>query len=308
MIGDREWREELAGMDPEALKNKDNLSFLAGFLVLGGELSIGRNPKVTVSFRNTDSAILAVNCLWALYAYRPELSIDGGKERKRSRGVSLELPTAVGKKLLVDCKMLKTDEEGNEIYTLGFGSMRWVKDCRYLAALALEAGRLYTSGEEYRFDLSLSVGDRRIAELESMLAPVRFGVTQSEETTRLSIRREAVADFFTLVGATKCSLEVTEYYLERNINRSLTREMNCRINNMDKSYAAATEQLWAIEKLKEKGEYQRLPPEVQLVGDMRLKERYASLRDIAKQLGLNATAVYRRMSAITSAAEKYKGE
>ena len=309
MISEQELREELFGVDPAAVKKKDNLSFLAGFLVLAGELSIGRNPKVTISFRNTDSALFAVECLATLYDYRPELGIGGDKDKKRSRVLHLELPTAVGKRLLTDCHMLKVDDTGAEIYTLGFGSMRWVKDSRYLSALVMESGRLYV-GEEYRLDLALAIGERRIAELESILTGygVRYSLAESREKYRVSIRREAVADFLALIGAAKCSLAVTEYYFERNVNRDLNRTINCSTNNMDKAYTAATNQLWAIRKLQEKGEYICLPAEVQLVGNMRLQYPDVTLQQIADALCLNKTAVYRRMKVITDAAEKYKGE
>jgi len=308
MIEDLELREELLSVEPNALDKKDNLSYLAAFLVLGGELSIGRNPKVSLSFRHTDVAFFAVELLAALYGYRPELGLDGSFAKKRSRQVRFELPLAIGKQLLTDCRMLKV-EDGKEVYTLGFGSMRWVKDNRYLAALTMECGRLY-GGEDYRLDLALSIGGRRQAELTAILAKhdVRYSLSETEEKCRVMVRRDAVSTYLALIGAMRCSLAVTEYYLERNVNCTLNRNINCELNNMDKAYQAATKQLWAIRVLKEKGEYAHLPYEVRQVGDVREQHDRISLQEIADMLSINKTAVYRRMKVITDAAEKYKGE
>ena len=309
MIEDAELREELLSAEAAKLDKKDSLSYLAGFLVLGGELSIGRNPKVSLSFHHTEVAVFAVELLAALYAYRPELGFAGATGKKRSRVVRLELPTAVGKQLLIDCRMLKVGEDGKETYTLGFGSMRWVKDGPYLAALTMECGRLYNV-EGYRLDLSLAFGDRRRNELAAILAKhaVRYGMQGSDEKCRVSVRSEALADYLALLGAMRSSLSVTEYCLERNVNRSLNRNINCELNNMDKAYKAATDQLWAIGILKEKGEYQRLSKEVRQVGDVRASHDRISLKEIADMLGINKTAVYRRMKVITDAASKHKGE
>ena len=308
MIQDADLRTELLSVEPTTLDKKDTLSYLAGFLVLGGELSIGRNPKVSLSFRHTEVAFFAVELLATLYGYRPELGFAGSSGKKRSRLVRFELPTAVGKRLLTDCRMLKV-EDGVETYTLGFGSMRWVKDSSYLSALTMECGRLY-GGEDYRLDLSLSVGGRRQAELTAILAKheVRYSLSESEEKCRLSFRRDAVSHYLALLGAVRCSLAVTEYYLERNVNCTLNRNINCELNNMDKAYQAASKQLWAINVLKEKGEYAHLPREVRAVGDVRAENERISLQEIADILSINKTAVYRRMKVITDAAEKYKGE
>ncbi len=288
-------------------KPEEALSYLAAFLVAGGEVSPGRTPKVTITLRHSQSVLLAEACLDLLYRYRPEITLSAHDKRK-THLFDLELPQSVSARLLDDCRMRKQTANGYT-YSLGTGSMRWVKAGCYCCALYLECGRLY-GGEDYRLDLVIPPSERRRAELEDRLAKleVRYNVLPQEDKFRFSIRRESVATFLAFIGASQAALAVTEYYFERNVNRAVTRSINCSTNNMDKAYKAATNQLWAIGVLKDKGVYNLLPREVRQVGDARLANAQATLQQIADEMGLNKTAVYRRMKAITDAAEKYKGE
>lgn len=308
MITEQELRAELSQISIDPARHDEAVSYLAGFLVVGGELGLGRTTRVCLSLRHTESVFLAYHLLGELYGYRPEIGFAGGGENRKSRAYQVELPTGVGKRLMADCRMLKTDDEGRESYTLG-GSMRWVKDGAYCCALYLEGGRLYT-GEDYRLDLVLPFSEKRQKELEAILThyEVRYSVLPTQDKLRLSMRREAVATFLALIGASTASLAVTEYYFERNVNRSVTRTINCSTSNMDKAYKAATHQLWAIATLKREEQYNLLPREVREVGDARLANPEAPLQAIADALGVNKTAVYRRMKVITDRAARYKGE
>ena len=301
-------REELQSLRPDPKKPEEILSYLAGFLVTGGELGIGGTPKVTIAFRHAQSALLASACLCELYGYHAEIGV-GAASDKRGAVHAIELPATVSRRLLIDTRMLRVDDEAHETYVLGYAAMRWVKARAYCAALYLEAGRLYT-GEDYRLDLVLPQDERRQKELEAMLSAydIHCHVVPARDKLRLSIRREAVATFLALIGASSSSLTVTDYYVERSVNRSVTRAINCSTNNMDKAYRAATNQLWAIGVLKKAGVYGTLSADVRAVGDARLANPEASLQQLSDVVGISKATLHRRMQVILDAAQPYKGE
>lgn len=307
MIGEEDVRQEMAKITPDEKEPDVALSYMAGFLAMGGEMSLGAKPKVSLVLRDNTSARLAAACLSVLYAYHPDVTIS---THGRQRSYSMELPIGVSHRLLLDCHMAEEDEEGRTIYMPGaMASMRWVRRGAYCAALYLEGGRLY-AGDSYRLDLVLPFGGRRQKELESIFAhyEITWHQVPSQDKLRLSLRRESVATFLALIGASASSLALTAYYIERNVNRTVNRNINCSTNNMDKAFRAAANQLWAVNRLKDVGRYVMLPADVRAVGDMRVANPEASLQQIADMMQLNKTAVYRRMKVITDAALAYQGE
>lgn len=294
MVSDQEVRHEVwqTAMQKEA----NYPSYMAGFLVVAGSVMLGKKPTVTLAFRHTESGLLAADLLSKMYDYHPEIALDDGR---KTRLYTIELPASVSDRLLEDCRMRHADATGAVCYTLALGSMRWVNIAAFCTALYLECGKLYTSGE-YRLDLVLPPDNKRLGELETALAKkdIKFLYKLTAERLRLSFRKEDIASFLALVGAPEASLAVTDFYLERTVNREVNRAVNCATGNMDKTFAASADQTVAIIYLQQQGLYARLPAAVRAAGDARLAHPEASLAELALLVGSTKVTVFRRLARI----------
>ena len=204
MLSDQEVRREIW---QTAMQKENNFaSYMAGFLVLAGSISLGKNPTVGLAFCHTESGLLAAALLQKMYGYHPEISLDATRKTHR---YTIDLPASVSDKLLADCHMRHLDKQGAVCYTLSLGSMRWANTAAFCAALCIEGGKLYTSGE-YRLDMVLPADNKRLNELEAALAKksIKFLYKLSAERLRLSFRKEDIASFLALVGAPETTFMV----------------------------------------------------------------------------------------------------
>ena len=298
MLSDQEVRREIW---QTAMQKENNFaSYMAGFLVLAGSISLGKNPTVGLAFCHTESGLLAAALLQKMYGYHPEISLDATRKTHR---YTIDLPASVSDKLLADCHMRHLDKQGAVCYTLSLGSMRWANTAAFCAALCIEGGKLYTSGE-YRLDMVLPADNKRLNELEAALAKksIKFLYKLSAERLRLSFRKEDIASFLALVGAPEASLAVTEFYLERSVKCDVNRAINCTMGNIDKTYTASADQTVAIIYLQQQGLYQHLPAAVRATGEARLANPEASLAVLADLVGSTKITVYRRLQRIIAAA------
>lgn len=310
MIEDKDLRQEVVDKGAEKESAKHALSYLAAYMVTAGDVSwSAKGIKVSFSLYTSQAALSVAACLEYLYDYRTEITMMRPHDHRRRKQYVLELSEKVSDRLLTDCRMVRYHEDV-PTYKLGLASLTWVEDRCYFAALYLQAGRLYTSGGDYRLDLEVPRIEQRIAEIQRALGryALRAYIRQGRENVTFTLRRTAVADLAGLMGASVCSLEISGFYVEKDANKLVNRTTNCYASNVDKTISAAAFQVWAITLLEEKGELQRFDPEVREVAAMRLLHTDMPLSAIADKLGSNKSTVYHRMKKLTDKAQQLRGE
>ncbi len=90
-----------------------------------------------------------------------------------------------------------------------------------------------------------------------------------------------IEDFLTAIGAPVSAMEVMNAKLERDIRGSVNRQVNCDSANADKTVAAATEQLSAIQRLEEAGRLSSLPDKLREAARLRLDNPELALSQLA---------------------------
>ena len=301
-------REEVVDKGSETGSQKSALSYLAAYLVTAGELSwSSKGVKVSLSLYTSEAALSASKCLEYLYDYRPEIGIFRPHDRRRRKQYQLELSERLSGKLLEDCRMVRS-HDGEIEYKLGLASLSWVEDRCYFAALYLQSGRLYNSGGDYRLDLAVPHIEQRLSEIQRALSrySLRAYIRKGKENDVFTLRRTAVADLVGLMGASRCSLTISEFYVEKEANKSVNRNSNCYTSNLDKAISAAAYQTWAITMLEEKGELAHFSPEVKEVARLRVLHPDMPLSEIADKMNSNKSTVFHRMKKLTDKAEELK--
>jgi len=157
--------------------------------------------------------------------------------------------------------------------------------CRtaFLRGAFLSGGSVTDPMKGYHLELATShyhVG----RELPALLREAGF---EPKETGRKGSRvvyfkqSDHIEDFLTFLGAPVSAMAVMNAKLERDLRGSVNRQVNCDSANLDKTVAAAREQLAAIRRLRESGQLAALPDKLQEAARLRLENPELNLSQLA---------------------------
>ncbi len=109
---------------------------------------------------------------------------------------------------------------------------------------------------------------------------------------------EKIADFLAYIYATHSSLKLDNIIAGRSMRNKINRQNNCSVANIDKTVAAAQNQLHAIRVLKQKGLYNSLTQQLKDVADMREAYPEATLDEIAAKLQISKSGANHRFAKL----------
>ena len=117
---------------------------------------------------------------------------------------------------------------------------------------------------------------------------------------------EDIADFLTLIGATKASMSVMEIKIEKSRENLMNRKINSQIANADKTASASAKQVKAIRKLRENGTLDTLSEELRTAAELRLAHPTASLKELVElsPVSLSRSGLNHRLNKLVETAEK----
>lgn len=95
-------------------------------------------------------------------------------------------------------------------------------------------------------------------------------------------KADAIADFFTTIGASSTSMRILTAKVEREMRNTITRQVNCDSANVDKVISASQEQLAAIRRIARDQGLDSLPEPLKDAALLRIANPEASLSDLAK--------------------------
>lgn len=156
--------------------------------------------------------------------------------------------------------------------------------CRtaFLRGAFLAGGSVTDPMKSYHLELATShyhVG----RELPALLREAGF---EPKETQRKGNRvvyfkqSHHIEDFLTYLGAPVSAMAVMNAKLERDLQGRVNRQVNCDSANLDKTVAAAREQLAAIQRLRASGRLEGLPDKLQEAARLRLENPELNLAQL----------------------------
>ncbi len=156
--------------------------------------------------------------------------------------------------------------------------------CRtaFLRGAFLAGGSVTDPMKGYHLELATShyhVG----RELPALLRETGF---EPKETRRKGSRvvyfkqSDHIEDFLTYLGAPVSAMAVMNAKLERDLQGRVNRQVNCDSANLDKTVAAAREQLAAIERLRESGRLDSLPDKLREAARLRMEHPELNLSQL----------------------------
>ena len=117
---------------------------------------------------------------------------------------------------------------------------------------------------------------------------------------------EEISKFLAFVEAAKSVLKFEEIRVERHMNNKVNRLVNCETANLNKVLNASVEQINAIKKLKENGNFEKLDDNLKEIANLRLENPDMSLIELGKKLTIpvGKSGVNYRLKKIVKLAEE----
>lgn len=167
---------------------------------------------------------------------------------------------------------------------------------------------------ERRYHLELALSDADFAAVlpETLAAEqpeIRFKSTVRKNDIVLYLKQnEQICDALTYFGAPNASMELAAQQVYKNVRSMTNRRINCDMANIDKSVAAAEQQIADIELIRNTVGLGTLPAVLQEIAAARLADPDASLRELGAKLNppLSRSGVNHRLQRISELAAKYK--
>ena len=157
--------------------------------------------------------------------------------------------------------------------------------CRtaFLRGAFLAGGSVTDPMKGYHLELATShyhVG----RELPALLREAGFEPKETERKGNHVVyfkHSDHIEDFLTFLGAPVSAMGVMSARIERDIRGSVNRQVNCDSANLDKTVAAAREQLAAIERLESAGRLDALPDKLREAARLRVENPELNLSQLA---------------------------
>ncbi len=156
----------------------------------------------------------------------------------------------------------------------------------YLRGAFLACGAVSDPQSDYHLELTVPLYKLSIDLLtlmEEADVPVKHMVRKGCNVLYLK-GSEQIADFLTLIGAQNGSLALHQAIIMKEIRNSVNRRTNCESANLDKTVAAASDQLKAVQHIADHGGLAQLPPELEELARLRLEHPEYSLRELGEAL------------------------
>ena len=150
---------------------------------------------------------------------------------------------------------------------------------------AFLAGGSVTDPEK-SYHLELATPHRSVSrEVYSLLLDMGFSPRETHRAGNSLLyfkQADAIADFFTVIGASGAAMEVMTAKVDKEMRNTVTRQINCDAANADKTVAAAQNQIRIIKSVIQQYGLEALDDTLRDTALLRITNPEASLADLAK--------------------------
>jgi len=178
----------------------------------------------------------------------------------------------------------------------------------FVSGAFLGGGYVKTPKNGYHFEIKTHYRDlsRDLTEIMTDMGFEPKTVTRKSEFVSYIKQSDVICDILGLFGATEAMFELCNVKIFNDMKNKVTRRANCDIANINKSVAAATEQIAAINKIKEKRGLSSLPDVLEEIAKLRLENPDANLKELGELVSppISKSGVNHRLKKIIKIAEE----
>lgn len=119
---------------------------------------------------------------------------------------------------------------------------------------------------------------------------------------------EEIGDLLTFMGAQRCTLDLIDVQIDKEVKNRVNRQNNCDLANIDKVISAAERQRKDIQVIVQHDGLKELTPELHRLAELRLENPHLSLSELAEILGIGRSGVNHRFRRLAAIADAYRRE
>lgn len=178
----------------------------------------------------------------------------------------------------------------------------------FVSGAFLGGGYVKTPKNGYHFEIKTHYRDlsRDLADIMTDIGFEPKTVTRKTEYVAYIKQSDMICDILGVFGATESMFELCNVKIFNEMKNKVTRRANCDIANINKSVAAATEQLAAINKIKSRKGLSALPPVLEEMAKLRLENPDANLKELGDMVNppISKSGVNHRLKKIIKFSEE----
>jgi len=178
----------------------------------------------------------------------------------------------------------------------------------FVSGAFLGGGYVKTPKNGYHFEIKTHYHDlsRDLSQIMTDMGFEPKTVTRKSEFVSYIKQSDVICDILGLFGATEAMFELCNVKIFNDMKNKVTRRANCDIANINKSVAAATEQIAAINKIKERRGLSSLPDVLEEMAKLRIENPDANLKELGELVNppISKSGVNHRLKKIIKIAEE----
>lgn len=181
---------------------------------------------------------------------------------------------------------------------------------KFFSGAFMACGTVSEPAKSYHLELlppDDSLADMLFEQLSIVGYPPKSTVRRGQ-TVLYFKESEQIEDLLTMIGATRCSLELMETKIYKDLRNRANRAANCDAANAGKLFKAAEKQLSDIQLLREHNLLETLHPQTVAVARLREENTEASLSELSKLSGLSRSGINHRFNQIAQAAQQLRNQ
>lgn len=173
-------------------------------------------------------------------------------------------------------------------------------------------GSGYINNPEKKYHLEINFNQKQNSiEISDLLKEygVNTKIIEKENSSTIYIKEaDEISKFLAFIGANGAVLKFEEDRVLRDTRNNLNRLINCETANMTKTIQAGLKQIEDIQLIKRKKEFSKMPENLQIVANLRLKNPEASLNELIEMMGnsISKSGLSHRLAAISKIAEELR--
>ena len=285
-------------------KNCCMLSELTALYRTSGSLSFHGMCRVQVQYRVENAALARriFRLLRARMNITPRLHYVQHARLGGQRTCVLTIGDEDSQRLMLALRMIEQDEDGSVRYrrtTVRYPMTRQCCRKAYLRAAYLGGGTMTTPDKDYHFEIA-TTDQSMVKELSRLLDKSGLPVntyTRKGATVVYLKSAQHISDALAMMGASNSVFALEDVRIRKQARGAANRAINCDGHNLERTVAAADEQVQGIRRyVIEKG-LRSLPPALQEIAQKRLDNVDLSLVELGQlfEPPLSKSAVNHRM-------------
>ena len=174
----------------------------------------------------------------------------------------------------------------------------------FIRGLFMGAGSINNPENKYHLECSLK-NDDDARDVVSLMSNFDINLKQLGNTVYLKDGEE-ISKFLAFIGANKSVLKFEETRVQRHMNNKVNRIVNCETANLNKVLNASVEQINAIKKLQQTGNFEKLDESLKEIAILRLEYPDMPLQELGTKLAspVGKSGVNYRLKKLIKLAEQ----